>query len=168
MSSAARISIDEYLGRHDEPACELVAGELLPKPMGTIEHRRMERRLVQILARFEQQGLGEVVHELSILQGDDVRIPDVVFAPPGAHWDRGLLADPPVLCIEILSPSQSPRELFAKCEAHHAGGVPYCWIVDPIQDLAWEYHRSSPVRLVSQPASLQAGAISASLAELFG
>ncbi len=167
MATALRTSLEEYLRSHYEPECELIDGELFPKPMGTLEHMRMERRLEQILARYEQIGLGEVVHELSVLKGDDVRIPDVVFAPPGAQFQNGILVQPPLLCIEILSPSQRPSELFAKCEAYHAWGVPYCWIIDPVKNLAWEYHQDAPVQLISGPGSLKAGDIAASLSELF-
>ena len=166
MATASRTSVEEYLRSHYEPECELINGELIPKPMGTIEHMRMERRLEQILARYEQLGLGEVVHELSIRRGDDVRIPDLVFAPPQARFQDGLLVQPPLLCIEIISPSQRPSELFAKCEAYHAWGVLYCWIIDPVKKLAWEYHRDSPVQLID--SGLKAGDIAVSLSELFG
>ncbi len=167
MASAVRTSVEEYLSSHYEPECELIQGELIPKPMGTLEHMRMERRLEQILARYERSGLGEVVRELSMLKGDDVRIPDVVFAPAGAQYLNGILLDPPLLCIEILSPSQRPSELFAKCEAYHAWGVPFCWIVDPVKKLAWVYHREAPVQLVPGDGSLQAGKITVSCNELF-
>jgi Uma2 family endonuclease len=108
-----------------------------------------------------------VAHELAIRRGEDVRIPDLVFAAPEARFEKGILIDPPLLCIEILSPSQRPSELFAKCEAYHSWGVPYCWIVDPIKKLAWEYHSEAPLKLLAPDASLQAGEISVGLSELF-
>ncbi len=168
MATALRISVEEYLCSHYEPECELIGGELFQKPMGTREHMRMERRLAEILARYEHEGLGEAIHELSVLHGDDVRIPDLVFARPGAQFQNGILIDPPLLCIEILSPSQRPSELFAKCEAYHAWGVPYCWIIDPVKKLAWEYHQDSPVQLIPLTASLKAGEIAVGCNELFG
>ena len=167
MATALRTSVEEYLRSHYEPECELISGELIQKPMGTREHTRMARRLEQILARYEQKGLGEVLRELSVLKGDDVRIPDVVFAQTGVRFENGILVQPPLLCVEVLSPSQRPSELFAKCEAYHAWGVPYCWIVDPVKKLAWEYHRDAPVQLISEASSLQAGEIAVALSELF-
>jgi Uma2 family endonuclease len=167
MATALRTSLEEYLRSHYEPECELIGGELFQKPMGTLEHMRMERRLAEILARYEHEGLGEVIHELSVLKGDDVRIPDVVFAPQGAQFQNGILVESPLLCVEILSPSQRPSELFAKCEAYHAWDVPYCWIIDPVKKLAWEYHRDSPVQLIPPAGSLQAGEIAVHCNELF-
>jgi len=137
---AARTSLEEYLSSHYEPECELIDGELFPKPPGTLEHMEMGGRLRDLLKHYQQRGLGRVVFELSIRQQSDVRIPDVVFAGPGAHFENGILVDVPM-------------------------GVPYCWVIDPIKKLAWEYHREAPVQLAS--VSLGAGEISVTLAELF-
>lgn len=167
MATAARISLEEYLGTHYEPECELVGGELIQKPMGTLEHMDLERRLERLLERFEEQGLGRAVHELSFRKGGDVRIPDLAFVPPDAHFENGILIDSPILCVEVLSPSQRQSELFAKCEAYHAWGVPYCWVIDPLEKIAWQYDAHSPVRLIAPDVLLTAGEITVSLVELF-
>lgn len=85
-----------------EPECELVDGALLPKPMGTLEHIDMERWLLRLLERYEQAGLGRAVHELSIRHDDDVRVPDLIFVPSDTRFERGILMDPSLLCVEIL------------------------------------------------------------------
>jgi len=167
MATAAGVSLEEYLRTDYEPECELIGGALFPKPMGTLEHMAMERRLVRLMERYEQAGLGVVMHELSIRNGDDVRIPDLEFVPANARFERGILMDPPLLCVEILSPSQRLSVLFAKCETYHAWGVPYCWVADPIGKLAWEYHQGAPVRLLSPEDSLRAGEIEIAISELF-
>jgi Uma2 family endonuclease len=167
MATAARVSLDEYLRTDYEPDCELIGGELIQKPVGTLEHMDLERRLERLLEPYEQRGLGRAVHELSFRRGDDVRIPDLAFVPPNAHFDNGILTDSPILCVEVLSPSQRQSELFAKCEAYHAWGVPYCWVIDPIEKIAWEYHAHSPVRLIARNDFLKSGEIIVSLAELF-
>jgi Uma2 family endonuclease len=167
MATAAGLSLEEYLRTDYEPECELIGGALFPKPMGTLEHMAMERWLVRLLERYEQAGLGMVMHELSIRKGDDVLIPDLVFVPSGARYERGILMDPPLLCVEILSPSQRLSTLFAKCETYHAWSVPYCWVADPIGKLAWEYHQAAPVRLLSNEDSLTAGEIRVAIGELF-
>jgi Uma2 family endonuclease len=142
-----------------------MSGELVPKPMGTLEHMNMERRLERLLEAFEQKGIGHVVRELSYRKGDDVRIPDLVFYKPGAHFQDGLLMDAPLLAIEVPSPSQRLSELFAKCEVYHSWGVPYCWVVDPVKKIAWEYHRDQVVQCKRE--TLTAGEITISVAELF-
>ncbi len=167
MATASRVSVQEYLESDYEPECELVGGALFQKPMGTLEHMDMERWLERLLERYEQRGLGRTVRELSIRHGDDIRVPDLVFVRPDARFEGGIMMDPPLLCVEILSPSQRPSVLFAKCETYHAWGVPYCWVVDPIGKLVWEYHQTAPVRLLSEDESLAAGEIQIGVGELF-
>jgi Uma2 family endonuclease len=167
MAIASRVSVEEYLASDYEPECELVGGALLPKPMGTLEHMEMERRIERLLERYEQAGLGRTVRELSIRHGDDVRVPDLVFVKPNTRFECGIMMDPPLLCIEILSPSQRPSALFAKCEIYHAWGVPHCWVVDPMGKLAWEYHQDAPVRLLVEGDRLSAGEIQIGISELF-
>jgi Uma2 family endonuclease len=167
MATAARVSLDDYLRSHYEPECELVNGELIAKPMGTLERMNMERRLERLLERFEERGQGRVVHELSMRRGEDVRIPDLVFVSPEARFEEGILVDAAWLCVEILSPSQRQSELFAKCETYHSWGVPYCWVIDPVKKIAWDYHSGCPVRLLPDNGALQAGDITITLLELF-
>lgn len=165
MATATQVSLAEYLRNNYEPECELISGELIPKPMGTLEHMNTEKKLIRLLGAYEERGLGHVLQELSCRKGDDVRVPDIVFYQPGAQFENGLLIDSPLLAVEVLSPSQRPSELFAKCEAYHAWGVPYCWVIDPIKKAGWEYHRERSVQ--SKEEDLQAGEIKISLAELF-
>ena len=75
--------------------------------------------------------------------------------------------DPPLLCIEILSPSQRQSELFAKCEAYHSWGGPFCWVIDPTTKVAWEYHKDSPVRTAAADRDLRAGENSVPVNDLF-
>jgi Uma2 family endonuclease len=167
MATASKITVEEYLTRDFEPSRELISGELREKPIGTREHMRVEKLLTRLLERFEKRGLGQVLAELSVRRGDDVRIPDLVFYPMSAQFEDDILVDPPLLCVEILSPSQRPSELFAKCEIYHSWEVPYCWVIDPASKSAWEYHRGSPVRLASNDGWLSAGEIGVTPAELF-
>ncbi|MGH9581465.1 MAG: Uma2 family endonuclease [Bryobacteraceae bacterium] len=44
---------------------------------------------------------------------------------------------PPLLCVEILSPSDRFSATLAKMERYRAFGVEACWIVDPVKKLAW-------------------------------
>jgi Uma2 family endonuclease len=55
--------------------------------------------------------------------------------------------------------------MLAKCERYHEFGVAYCWVIDPVNKRAWEYHSGSTQR--EQTASLSAGELSISLDELF-
>jgi len=61
------LSVDEYLDRSFDPACELLGGETRPKPLGTGQHSKMQRRLLRLLE--EVFGEGMVEFELSMRIG---------------------------------------------------------------------------------------------------
>jgi Uma2 family endonuclease len=97
--------------------------------------------------------------------GEDVRIPDISVVSENARDDRGFLLDPPILCVEVISPEQRFSTLLQKCEAYHQFGVPYCWVIDPDRKISWEYHREGT--LTQGNEFLTAGDIRISLNELF-
>jgi Uma2 family endonuclease len=78
----------------------------------------------------EHYGEFNAVQQLDCLINGNLRIPDlVVFA--AARFEGGILIDPPLLCVEILSPGQTGRDLFDKCDEYHRAGVPECWVILP-------------------------------------
>src|SRR5437762_750289 len=107
MATSTRISLEEYFRTHYEPECELIGGELIPKPMPTGKHSRMEGRLRDLLRPFEQRGYGEALPEMSLLlPGRIVLIPDLVFRLPDQPFDEhDVLDTPPLLCVDVISPS---------------------------------------------------------------
>lgn len=134
------LSVDDYLDRTFEPECELLGGETRPKPLGTITHSRMQKRLTRLLE--SHYGERRVQFEVSVIAGGDVLIPDVlVLGSDRPRMHRDVLNEPPLLCVEILSPSQRAEEMLAKCERYRDFGVPFCWVLDPVGFRAWEYHR---------------------------
>jgi len=158
------VSLDEFLDRDFEPNTELIAGELRPKPLTTFPHSSICVQLCLLLVK--QAGRSRTGIELSLRIGNDVLIPDVgVLREKPKELYRDIVAEPPLLCIEVLSPSQRPSEMLAKCERYHEFGVPFCWVIDPVTRRAWEYHAGSAQR--EQTSALTAGELSISLSELF-
>jgi Uma2 family endonuclease len=169
MATSTRVSLEEYFRTHYEPECELIDGELRPKPMPTGHHSSTQVELIVLLRAQEQLGRGRVWSELSLLlPSQAVLIPDVVFSRPGQRFDEhDVLNTPPLLCIEIISPSQSFRELYDKCISYLRWGVPYCWIIDPVRHLAWQIEVDEMPREIFSGGSLRAGDIEVKLADLF-
>lgn len=165
MSTTARVSLDDYLSTHYEPECELIGGELIKKTIGTEDHGDVQSSLLVALRRLLKGTKFKASTEVSFRHGTDVRIPDVSVYRRGASLYRGVLDEPPILCIEVVSPSQRPNELFAKCDAYHSWGVPFCWIVDPVKESAWEHHANMPLQVVA--GTLRAGDIELTIAEVF-
>ena len=115
--------------------CELVDGTLVEKPMG-FDESRLALEIGAILVEFLRR------HDLGIAAGADgmmrlwtgmVRIPDVSFV----RWDRlpeqyGPI--PPIapdLAIEVLSESNTPKEMDRKLNEYFAAGTQLVWYFDP-------------------------------------
>ncbi len=121
--------------------CELVDGILVEKPMGFYE-------------------VGGEAGMLKILQGR-IRIPDVSFI----RWDR--LPDdrvpvPPVspdLAVEVLSKSNTEREMQDKLDEYFAGGTRLAWIIDPQSRSARIYHAPDEFTAVDATGSLTGGEV---------
>ena len=89
----------------------------------------------------EFYGESRVQFELSVIAGGDILIPDVlVLRSDQPRMHRDVLNEPPLLAVEILSPSQRSEEMLAKCERYRDFGVVFCWVLDPVGLRAWEYN----------------------------
>jgi Uma2 family endonuclease len=169
MATSARLSLEDYFRAHYQGQCEFVDGELRPKPMGTGPHARVQARLRDALRRFEQAGQGEALPEMSLwLPNGDILIPDILFSAKGqAFNEQGIFDTPPVLCIEIISPSQSFAELHDKCRRYLRWGVASCWVIDPVKRTAWQIDQDEAPREIATNGSLRAGTVAVSLSQLF-
>jgi Uma2 family endonuclease len=161
MSAAAIVSVEDYLHRTEKPYCEYVDGVLHPKPMPTKLHALAQYMLLVLLRRQGVEALSEVTVRLSATK---YLIPDVVAAPT---LQSPYPTEPVLLCVEILSPEDRVGAMLAKCEAYHAWGVPFCWIVDPEKQTAWQYHSGGEPERVERGGTLTAGELSVHLDELF-
>jgi Uma2 family endonuclease len=118
--------------------CELVEGTLVEKAMGWPESL-LAMALGDVLRQFLK------THPLGVVTGPDstqqirpdlVRMPDVSFF----SWDRlpgrRIPRDPvpllvPDLAVEILSRSNTPREMARKRSEYFQAGVRLVWLIDP-------------------------------------
>ena len=104
--------------------------------------------------------------EFSVRHGEDVLIPNICIATdenPALY--RDVLNEAPLLCVEIVSPSQRPGELFVKCEMYHEWGVEFCWVADPVAKRAWTYHAG--VHAATEVFDALTGPMTLALSELF-
>ena len=161
MSATAIVSVEDYLRRTEKPYCEYVDGVLYPKPMPTKLHAFVQGMLFMLL---RQQGV-EAFTELTVRpRPNKYLIPDVVA---GIGIQSPYPTDPVLLCVEILSPEDRIGALLAKCEQYHAWGVPYCWVVDPEKQTAWQYHSGGEPEHIARNGVLTAGQLTVRLQELF-
>ena len=121
--------------------CEVVDGVLLmpPGPLG--EHQWSVRVIVRRLDPFvTERGLGIVLtapYDV-VIQRDPLRVrqPDVLvvnaeltgIGHPSDLVGRRFLESPPLLVVEVLSPSNTRRDVEERLADYRSIGVPECWL----------------------------------------
>jgi Uma2 family endonuclease len=163
---------------HEDRLCELVDGVLVEKAMGYYESH-----VAAVLIFFLEAFVGK--HKLGVVSGADgtlrlmpglVRIPDVTFV----SWERlpghKLPAEPipdliPNLAVEVLSLSNTKREMDRKIDEYFRVGVQLVWLIDPPTRTAEVYTAPDECTELTEKQSLKGGAVlpgfSLSLRRLF-
>ncbi len=142
----------------EQRLCELVDGVLVEKTVGYYESY-IAATLIRLLGNFV------VAHDLGIIAGADgmmrlapglVRIPDVSFVAWGKLPGRRLSRQPipnlvPDLVVEVLSESNTPREMARKLDEYFSLGVRLVWLVNP--ELETITVHTSPLQFIVLDAS---------------
>ena len=161
MAAGTTISVEEYLKDTSKPYAEYLDGEIRRKPTPTYLHSMIEFLLVLLLRK---QGV-DAMHEVRVnLNPNRFLVPDVIAADalPDSYP-----TEPVTLCVEILSPEDRLSAVFAKCEEYHAWGVPYCWVIDPVKQIAWQYDAQGGLGTIGAGGTLSAGKRTVNLGDLF-
>ncbi len=116
---------------------EVVEGELIVLPPPKSRHSRIARRMARLLMPFEERGIGEVLMEAGYRLSDD---PPTWIQPDvsGLRIERAratggddYFAGSPELAVEVVSPSETARDLNRKIDALLDGGCLAVWVVYP-------------------------------------
>jgi len=119
--------------------CELINGVLVEKAVGQHESR-MAAWLIYYLLDYIEHG-----HDLGIVHGSDsphrffegqIRYPDVAFVaydrlPDGRPTREPIAPWVPNLAVEVMSASNTKREMTDKLEVYFSSGVELVWYVYP-------------------------------------
>lgn len=148
----------------DKRLCELVDGTLVEKAVG-----QYESRLAVVLVFFLETYLTD--HDLGICYGADamlrvvpgrVRLPDVSFVSWDKLPNRELPAEPvanlvPDLAVEVLSESNTRREMENKRREYFQGGARLVWEIDPDTQSARVYTSCDSFQEIGPDGSLDGG-----------
>ena len=130
MAKILQIPLEEYLATNYRPDREYVDGEIKERNVGKYEHARVQALLARWFGNHEQEWRVQVVTEQRVRVAlTRVRIPDVALLPLGPQPD--VIAAPPLLVIEILSPDDSYSDTQERAQDYRAMGVDTVWIIDP-------------------------------------
>lgn len=108
----------------------------------TFRHALIQGFLVRELAR--QRPDGTTLPECPVETEIGIRVPDVVWSSPehmARHKGEKEFSVAPDLCVEVLSPANTPIEITEKTAAYLAAGAKEVWIVG--EDGVPEIHTSA-------------------------
>jgi Uma2 family endonuclease len=150
------------LNDHEDRLYELVDGILVEKTVG-LEESVIAMKIGRLLGNFvEPRGLGLVAGEAGTIQLDInlVRIPDVSFfslerLPGGEIPEAPVPLLVPDLAVEVISRSNTPKEMAEKLHECFEKGVRLVWYVRPRSRVVDVY--TSPDRFTRLTASMQLG-----------
>jgi Uma2 family endonuclease len=130
MATATFISLDQYLSTSYRPDREYIDGEVVERNMGKWQHARIQALLAIWFGRHEQEwGIQTATEWRTQVSDSRVRIPDVILVRQGAQPE--VLAEPPLLVVEILSPDDTYSDTQRRAVDYHRMGAETIWIIDP-------------------------------------
>jgi Uma2 family endonuclease len=139
MATKALLTVEDFVRLPEsvdgqDVRYELVEGELITVSPGMLPHNLIRDTILTILRAFvTSRKLGTVVSEQAFqLSQRTIRVPDVAFVRSG----RRLATDRPIegapdLAVEVVSPSNTPREIDRRISDYFAAGCQRVWVVYP-------------------------------------
>lgn len=147
----------------DKQLCELVAGTLVEKPVGLYESQVAAMLLVILHEFVAPRQLGALSGEAGTLRlaPGTVRLPDVAFISferfGGKPPSEPIPSIAPDLAVEVLSESNTKKEIEKKVKEYLNSGTRLIWIIDPVTRSA-VVHRPSAVPQQVAPDGVLDGA----------
>ncbi len=131
MASVTLISVSEYLKSVYSPDCDYVDGRVEERNVGEHDHAALQAELIFWLRQHQQEWNIEVLPEQRVqVSSTRFRVPDVCLVSLDEPVEQ-ILTQPPLACIEILSPEDTMRRLQEKIEDYRQLRVANIWILDP-------------------------------------
>ena len=137
MSAAVHIPVSEYLQTSYRPDCDYVDGELQERNLGEEWHSAVQLAIGTIFQNNRKSwGLRPYTEQRVQVPPARFRIPDICAVALDKTF-RGILTEPPVLCVEVLSPEDRLHRVVTRVQEYMRMGVANVWIVDPKTRECW-------------------------------
>lgn len=136
MATKTLLTVEQFLRLPElmDVRHELVEGELVTVSPTAPIHNLVRGKLERLLGTFlEGKGLGVVLAEQAFhLFGNTVRIPDIAFVGSTRPFDLHRTPEgAPDLAVEVVSPTNTAREMDQRVSDYFAAGCRRVWVVYP-------------------------------------
>lgn len=160
-----RIPVDEYLKSTYHPDRDYVDGFVEERNLGELDHSDIQSNLVTFFrSRHRVTGIQAWVEWRCQTGPSRFRVPDVTVmrGKPAAQ----ILTEPPLLCIEILSPEDRPSRIETKIQEYLNLGTLAVWVIDP-REKTIRIHRQGGVEEASDPVGVDGTDLAVPFSEIF-
>jgi Uma2 family endonuclease len=127
------VSVDEYLSTAHHPDVDYVEGHIEERNVGEKEHGKLQFRIALLLKRLRV--VVPFIETRLRISADRYRVPDVCACE--REPNESIFTQPPVLCIEILSPEDRMSHITRVVQDYLSIGVPTVWVLDPLEKKAY-------------------------------
>jgi Uma2 family endonuclease len=110
---------------------ELIDGVLIVSPGPRLRHQTVVGNLHLLLRAGCPSDLQVLFAPFAVALADDTEVQPDLLVAPRAQFTEKELPGPPLLAIEVLSPSTRRVDLLLKRDRLQSAGVPSYWLVDP-------------------------------------
>lgn len=166
MATGALISVGEYLKTVYRPDRDYVDGVVEERNSGERDHAWIQGKLVTFfLSRFRETGIAALPEWRFQVKPTRFRIPDVVVTR--GKPDEQILTNPPLVCVEILSPEDTVSRVNQRVQEYLEFGVPVVWVVDPAERTLWIYRRNGMEQAIGNSVKLEGTEIEVPFSEIF-
>src|SRR6185312_9914038 len=130
MVPATLVSVEEYLNTsYPDGDKEYIDGEIQERNLGEIRHSDLQTAIaVYLRAHYKRFWTGVEVRVQ--VQSNRFRVPDVTLEN-GSRPDGRIIATPPHVAVEVLSPEDRAGQIQEKIDDYLSFGIPFVWIVNP-------------------------------------
>jgi Uma2 family endonuclease len=165
MAAGTQISIEEYLKTVYRPDRDYVDGVVEERNLGEWDHSSVQTQFVVFFSKFRQTGLRAVTELRMRVRENKYRVPDVVVTR--GKPEEQILTEPPLLCIEVLSPEDTVSRTNARIQDYLDFGVPVVWVVDSAERTLWIYRQSGMEQAVGPTVKLDSTSIEVPFSDIF-
>jgi Uma2 family endonuclease len=167
MATSALISVSEYLSTSYRPDCDYVDGEVQERNLGEYDHGKLQGMLYLLFHAKREEWQIRVVPETRVqVKAMRFRVPDVCVLAGDAPTEQ-ILRYPPLLCLEVLSPSDTIARMREKIRDYLEMGVRQVWLFDPSSRSAMPCAGNTMTEQREGALRLPGTAIEVALAEIF-
>jgi Uma2 family endonuclease len=134
------ISLDEYLHTSYHPDCEFIDGFLEERNVGEVIHGLLQIEVGYWFRSRSSEWNIRVIAELRTQVSESrVRLPDITVAYNDAAMTEQVRKTPPLIAIEVLSPSDRIARVLVRLEDLWRMGIRNIWVLDPVDRAALVY-----------------------------